>query len=57
MNYVKEIYTGNEDKLTSVAFARMGNLAFFIVHDCDICYNLRLSKCFIYKVKSNGGSY
>lgn len=51
MNYVKEIYTGNEDKLTSVAFARMDNLAFFIVHDfdnnCDICYNLRLSKFFL----------
>lgn len=51
MNYVKEIYVGNEDKLTSVAFARIDNLAFFIVHDfdnnCDICYNLRLSKFFI----------
>lgn len=44
MNYVKEIYTGNEDKLTSVSFARIDNVAFFIVHDfdnnCDICYNL-----------------
>lgn len=51
MNYVKEIYIGNEDKLTSVAFARMDNLAFFVVHDfdnnCDICYNLRLSKFFL----------
>lgn len=51
MNYVKEIYVGNEDKLTSVAFSRIDNLAFFIVHDfdnnCDICYNLRLSKFFI----------
>lgn len=51
MNYVKEIYVGNEDKLTSVAFARIDNLAFFVVHDfdnnCDICYNLRLSKFFI----------
>lgn len=51
MNYVKEIYIGNEDKLTSVAFSRIDNLAFFIVHDfdnnCDICYNLRLSKFFI----------
>lgn len=51
MNYVKEIYIGNEDKLTSVTFSRIDNLAFFIVHDfdnnCDICYNLRLSKFFI----------
>lgn len=53
MNYVKEIYTGNEDKLTSVSFARIDidNVAFFIVHDfdnnCDICYNLRLSKFFL----------
>ena len=51
MNYVKEIYTGTEDKLNSVAFARIDDLAFFIVHDfdnnCDICYNLRLSKFFL----------
>lgn len=50
MNYVKEIYIGDEDKLISVAFARIDKLAFFIVHDfdnnCDICYNLRLSKFF-----------
>lgn len=52
MNYVKEIYAGNEDKLTSVSFARIDNVAFFIVHDfdnnCDICYNLRLSKFFLF---------
>lgn len=51
MNYVKEIYIGNEDKLISVAFARIDDLAFFIVHDfdnnCDICYNLRLPKFFL----------
>lgn len=48
MNYVKEIYTGSGDRLNSVQFARIDNLAYFIVHDfdnnCDICYNLRLSK-------------
>ena len=52
MNYVKEIYIGDEDKLISVAFARIDKLAFFIVHDfdnnCDICYNLRLSKFFLF---------
>lgn len=51
MNYVKEIYIGTEDKLTSVPFARTDNLAYFIVHDfdnnCDICYNFRLPKDFI----------
>ena len=51
MNYVKEIYTGTEDKLSLVPFARLTNLAYFIVHDfnknCDVCYNLRLSKSFI----------